>query len=217
MTVVKGIIRNIAILATIGIFTALALMTLGTWALFAAGLACGAGCAVANYVISDRYMAYASRTRRKGAGFLLPVFRMLLYLAVFFAMTVGLGLWAGVGAAAGCLTGPVSVLVQAFLVPKIASAVRSAVHGRKFGAGAVPAGADGTAADTGADREYIYEENIRGGDGRLRYVFLKGSLYEMYAGGRVYATHRRFRLLKEIRVRGAGGATGQLRGGDSDG
>jgi hypothetical protein len=183
MTAIKGIIRNIAILATIGLFTALVLMKQETWALFASGLACGAGCAAANYAISERYMEYASRTRRKGAGFLLPVFRMLLYLAVFFAMTAGLGLWAGVGAAAGCLTGPVSVLVQAFLVPKIASAAR-----RGTGATSI-----------GADREYIYEENIRGEDGRLRYVFLKGSLYEMYAGGRVYATHRRFRRLKEIR------------------
>jgi hypothetical protein len=48
-------------------------------------------------------------------------------------------------------------------------------------------------------RQYIYESPMRGADGALRYVFIRGSYMEKAYGGRIYMTHRRFRRLAAIR------------------
>jgi hypothetical protein len=122
----KGTIAYIAIIVGIVFFTGLALMPFGAWVFFAAGLACGAGAAIANHALTTGLMNHAAETGKKSYAVLAPAFRMPVYILVFFVMTFNFGLWAGVGAAAGCLAGPVAILLQGFIVPKLMEKRKSA-------------------------------------------------------------------------------------------
>ncbi|MDR3225052.1 MAG: hypothetical protein LBT52_02000 [Clostridiales Family XIII bacterium] len=185
----KSTIRNIAVIMGAAVIASLILMSYETGVFFSAGLACGTGAAIAGFALTYLSTERAVRSGRAGSAFVVIGLKLIIYLGVMFIMTVTLGLWAGVGAAAGCFIGPIAIIAAGVVVPGIRGKVNAA-------RGVAEAGSD-------VSREYIYEEHIRARDGSLRYVFMRGAYWQCYTGGRSYVTHRRFRKLKEIRVKNA--------------
>jgi hypothetical protein len=125
----------------------------------------------------------AADTGSRGAAFAGIALRFLIYFGVMAVATAMFGLWSGVGSAVGCLTAPLAIIFQNTALPKLRRA-------------------RGLSSSVAASekREYIYEPHMRGADGALRYVFMRGSYMEAASKGRVYMTHRRFRKLAAIRV-----------------
>jgi hypothetical protein len=185
----KSIIKYIVALTGVISILSLILMPFGMWTFFGIGLLCGAVVAIAGFALTYLFTERAAKSGRKGAAFAGIGLKFILYLGVMAGMTITFGLWAGVGTAAGCFTGPLAIIASAVIVPGIKRKV-SAMRG-SAGVGAE------------SDREYVYEEHIRARDGSLRYLFLRGAYLQSYSGGRSYVTHRRFRKLKEIRVKNA--------------
>jgi hypothetical protein len=164
-------------------------MPFETWVFFGAGLLCGAGAAIAGFALTYLSAERATKAGRPGLAFVGIGLKFIVYLGVMAIMTITFGIWAGIGVAAGCFTGPVAIIAAGVIVPGIKRKVRAAK------------GLSG--ADSDSDREYVYEEHIRAHDGSLRYLFKRGAYLQRYSGGRSYVTHRRFRKLKEIRVKSA--------------
>lgn len=159
---------------------ALPLFAYGLWPPFAVGLLCGTGASAFGLIIACKFTERAMATGSKGAAFAGVIVRMLLYLCVMAVVTAALGLWPGIGSAAGCLTAPAAIIVRNILAPKLRG-----LRGR---------------APEDEGRQYIYEPHTRGADGALRYIFIRGPLMERAYGGRVYMTHRRFRKLAALRA-----------------
>ncbi|MDR1042413.1 MAG: hypothetical protein LBL54_00730 [Clostridiales Family XIII bacterium] len=176
---IKGTLKCIPIIGAVIAVIALPLCAYGLWPLFALGLVCGVGASVAGFVVAYKCTAHAMNTGSRGAAFAGVMLRMLIYLCVMSVMTATFGLWPGIGSAAGCLTAPLAVIARNMLVPKLRQ-----LRGR---------------ASDSDDRQYIYEPHMRGADGALRYVFIRGSYMEKAYGGHIYMTHRRFRRLAAIR------------------
>jgi hypothetical protein len=172
---VKGTLKYIPLIGAVMAAIALPLCAYGLWPSFAVGLVCGAGASVAGLVVAYKFTEHAMNTGSRGAAFAGVMLRMLIYLCVMSVMTATFGLWPGIGAAAGCLTAPIAIIVRNMLAPKLRK-----LRGQ---------------APEDEDRRYIYEPHMRGANGALRYVFIRGSYMERAYGGRVYMTHRRFRRL----------------------
>jgi hypothetical protein len=194
---IKGTLKYIPIIGAAIAAATLPLFAYGLWLPFAGGLACGIGAAAAGFVVACKLMSRAVATGSRGAAFSGVVMRMLIYLLAMSVVTAAVGLWPGIGSAAGCLTAPAAVIVGNILVPKLRR-----LRGR-------PTGEE--------DRQYIYETHIRGANGALRYVFIRGSYMEKAYGGRVYMTHRRFRRLAAIRRAPSGGPPEGSSGGSRKG
>jgi hypothetical protein len=187
----KSIIKYIVAVAVVALVVALIFLPYETWMFFSVGLLCGAGAATAAFALMYLLTERASKSGSIGVAFAGIGLKFFVYLGVMAVMTITFGLWAGVGAAAGCFACPAAVIVSGVVVPGIKRRVRKA---------------RGMAAkDADADREYIYEEHIRANDGSLRYVFMRGAYLQSDSGGRSYMTHRRLRKLKEIRVKNSTG------------
>jgi hypothetical protein len=176
---IKETIKCIPIIGAVIAVIALPLFAYGLWPSFALGLACGMGASIAGFLVAYKFTERAVNTGSRGAAFAGVMLRMLIYLSVMSVMTAMFGLWPGIGSAAGCLTAPVAVIARNMLAPKLRK-----LRGRASG---------------DEDRRYIYESHMRGADGALRYVFMRGSYMEKAYGGRIYMTHRRFRRLAAIR------------------
>jgi hypothetical protein len=88
------------------------------WTGFAAGVICGAAVAVGNYALTGAAVTAGARSGRRGIAYILPFARMAIYAAAFFLMVALAGFWAGVGCAAGCLSGPVAVVLAWALSPR---------------------------------------------------------------------------------------------------
>ncbi|MDR0519014.1 MAG: hypothetical protein LBG82_03060 [Clostridiales Family XIII bacterium] len=160
----------------------------------------GVGAAVLNFFIVYRIAMSAPASGGKSIAYIIPFAKIFVYAGVMLSAVLLAGLWSGVGAAAGCLSGPAAVIVSGMAVPQ-ARRRRASRRGMAHGG-------------QGASEEYIYEEHIRAADGSLRYVFAKGAYLQSYSGGRSYMTHRRFRKLKEIRAKdAASGGYGRGAGG----
>jgi hypothetical protein len=146
---------------------------------FAVGFVCGVGASMAGFVVMYRTVGSASAAGGKGVIFAGIGLKLFIYMGVMFTMTALFGFWPGIGAAAGCLAMPVATIIRGVAAPKLRR-LRGLPREDEY-------------------RQYIYEPHMRGADGALRYVFIKGSRMEAASGGRVYKTHRRFRKLAAIR------------------
>jgi len=187
----KSTIKYIAVITGTVFVATLIFVPFETWMFFGAGLLCGAGAAIAGFALTCLFTERAAKTGRPGLAFAGIGIKFIVYFGVMAIMTITFGLWAGVGTAAGCFTGPIAIIAAGVILPGIKRRV-SAARGS-------------AGADSGSEREYIYEEHIRAHDGSLRYVFMRGAYLQSYSGGRSYVTHRRFRKLKEIRAKSASG------------
>jgi hypothetical protein len=183
------VVKYIGIIAGIVALAALALIPGAGRGAFAVGLLCGVGTAVLNLAITYRLTDFAAKTGNKSIVYIAPFAKIIIYVAAMFAAAAMFGLWGAIGAALGCLAGPVAVIAAGVAAPWARRRI------------ATERGLD--TADADGSFEYIYEEHIRSGDGSLRYVFARGAYIQSYSGGRCYVTHRRFRKLKEVRPKNA--------------
>jgi hypothetical protein len=176
----KATYKYAVIIAAVVIAATLPLGVSGPWPHFAVGLVCGMGAGMAGFTVMYLSIVRATETGSRGAAFTGIGLKFAIYVAVMFTATTVLGVWAGLGSAAGCLAMPAAILFHNIAMPKLRG-----LRGQ---------------APRGEGRQYIYEPHIRRPDGTLRYVFMRGAYMEMASGGRIYVTHRRFRKLAAIRL-----------------
>jgi hypothetical protein len=176
---IKGTFKYTAMVGGIVAVAALPLIAEGHRFPFEFGLACGIGASMAAFALSYRFIERATNAGGKSVAFIGIGLKYFIYLGVMYTMTALFGVWPGIGSAVGCLTAPAAVIILNVAVPKL----------RKL---------RGKGSEDEC-RQYIYESHMRGADGALRYVFMRGAFIEMASGGRIYMTHRRFRRLAEIR------------------
>jgi hypothetical protein len=196
----KGTLKFIPAVGGVIAVATLPLLAYGWWLPFAGGLACGTGAAAAGFLLAYKLLERAVTTGNKGAAFAGLGLRIFIYLCVMSVTTLAFGLWAGIGAAAGCLTVPIAIIIHNIAAPKL----RGIFVKR------------GPSSDE-EGRQYIYEPHMRRADGAMRYVFMSGSYMEKAYGGRVYMTHRRFRKLAAIRRVPAGRPSGGYAGKSQEG
>jgi hypothetical protein len=171
----------VAGLACAGAF--LPLVSAGLWLPFAGGVAGGVCAAMLNMLMAWRMMDRAVNTGNRKLMPLCFGLRCIVYASVLVGFLALGGTFGALGAAAGCLTGPLATLLAGAVEPALKRKLRL----RK-----------GLSPDEEMF-EYVYEEHLRREDGSLRYVFVRGHSMARYAGGRSFVTHRRFRRIKEIR------------------
>lgn len=159
------------------------------WELFMIGLFAGTFASAINLFIMT-YFAELAVNKGKGAlsavGLLL---RVIIYAGVFLGVFYicgksgyYYGLSGGIGAAIGFLTYLLAIIWINGLYPML--------RARR---------ADRKAKRAGARGEYIYDDAPIDASGHRRYVLVRSQSFDIWRGNKHYVTHKKFRILHEIK------------------
>jgi MFS family permease len=154
---------------------------------FLFGLLAGTLAAVINLFIMTYCTDIALNRGKKLMTVIGLVIRMVVYAAVFCGVfylfgrdEYSAGLTAGIGAGLGFLTSLIAIMWVNAALPMF----RARRAARRTGS---------------KPPEYIYEEVLRDGNGRIRYLLVGSQSFDIWRGNRHYVTHKKFRKLHELR------------------